>query len=131
VIAQFQMNDAPFTRRHRFQNLAAAILDDLLGHAAGQLPQLPFTPGTISLDVDQEWNPVSHLFADNQAGDVLQGIQGFRLAANQDAEILALHLNHHHGAIFFVLGWSPVGAHLGLDFHFIQELCHHLAGGFG
>jgi len=42
MVTQFEVNETPFGGRHRFENLAAASLDGLVGHAVGQLAQLAF-----------------------------------------------------------------------------------------
>src|SRR5437016_2293359 len=71
MLAQLQVNDAPFSSGHRFKDLALACANGLFSHAAGKLTELAFTAGAVTFHVYHDLYPMAGFFADNERQQVL------------------------------------------------------------
>ena len=87
------MSKAPFIGRHGLKRLFSLGISYLFRDPAGQLADLHLPPLPVALNVNAEGDAVFQFLAQDQAGDVLQGVKCFRPAADQDAEIIALDIH--------------------------------------
>ena len=62
------------------------------------------------------------LFADDQAGDVLESVHGLRAAADQDAEVVAVNFNHNQALVVLICRLYVACGNRCPDPHFIQKL---------
>jgi hypothetical protein len=83
-----QVDDAPFGGGHRLQLDPAAGLDGLLGDAVGDVFQPLDAALAVVADVDEDAELAAAHGTDDQ---VLQGVEGLTLAADQGAAVFALH----------------------------------------
>ena len=77
------MNNPPLRPGHRLQRNFPAALRDLIRHAHRHLAQLPFAAGAITLDIDLDRDPVAVFATNDQAGNILERVQRFRLPPDQ------------------------------------------------
>ena len=95
------MNNAALIGIHGLQADPAAGLHSTVSHSVGQTHQGIFPLGTVVFRV-QRYPSVAFLTTVYfQAGQVLESIQGFATAADEDAQRVTVHL-HEHVAILII-----------------------------
>ncbi len=128
MIAQFQMDNAPLGGGHRLQRHRSPAVHGLLGHAPGQLSQLPLAPGAVAFDVDDNREIVAELLADDQTRDVLQGGERFAAAADEQTQVVAADIDQDRARLLRLIRLPPAAAHPGRQPHARDELPHGVAG---
>jgi len=93
VFAQLNVNDTALICRHWFQYLTFSGFNSLLSHPAGKVSDLLLPALPVAFYIDYHRYGVPYLLTDDQAGDILQGVQSLRLPTDQDAQILAINIH--------------------------------------
>jgi len=89
IFPQFHMNDPSLACRHGFKHLPPAGMDCLIRHPLCQLAQLTLPPRPEPLHINPDPVPSgSARLPMIKLHNVLDGVQGFRSASNQDAQII-------------------------------------------
>ena len=87
------MQDAALIGIHRFEHHAAAALLHLGGHAARQRDQSLLALGAVAFRIERDAAVFLAALVDLKGGQILQGIQRLAAVADQDALIIALHVD--------------------------------------
>ena len=130
VVAQLNVDQPALVGWHRLQYLAAPGFERLVSDSPGKLAKLLLTALAIAFNVEKDEHRVPHLFSDDQAGYILQGIQGFSMPPDQDAQIRTPYVNHDWDSCTAVNIFAKRCLYLGIYTHFLQKLLDSLGGYF-
>ena len=88
LVAQDDVDDAPFIRGHRLEGDDVTRLADLLRDLAGQVDKHLLAPSAIALDVDTERRRLVATLGDDGVDHVLQCGERLAAAPDEDAEFI-------------------------------------------
>ena len=88
VIAQREMNDAAFVRRHRFERDRLLVCLDALTHAFREFAQHALAARAIALDIYRQFHRLIRAMRDEKACDKFQVVKRFAAPTDQYSEIV-------------------------------------------
>ncbi|MBV6466651.1 MAG: hypothetical protein PGMFKBFP_01974 [Anaerolineales bacterium] len=118
---QFHVNDPALGGAHRLQRHAASHLHGLVGHALRHLAQLLFAAGAVAFHVHHELHKLIRPLADDQAGDILKGVERLGVTPDQRAQVAAAHVDADGSAVGLV-AFVEMRRDLRLQSHEMQDL---------
>ena len=114
-LADGGVDDAALVGVHRLHGVGTAGLGDLGAHALGQSDQIALALAAVAGHIQSNLLVIAAQTVGDQTGQVAQGFHGLTAAADQNTQILALHLQHQ-GLILLLGSDGEAGhAHIGGD----------------
>src|SRR5450756_2273399 len=124
MILEVQMDDLALGRRHGLEGDGGALPRDFLRRALGQRRERALAALAIAHGVDDHLAPVATVAVDDDAGDVLQGVDGGAVSTDEEAQIVAADVGLERLA-------DLAGVAVRLDAHELDGGLHELAERLG
>lgn len=123
------MNETAFCRWHRLKGDRLAAATDAIGHSVSKAAQSRFTPLPVALHVNPEGQARTSAAAHEQVQQVLERREGIATPSDENAKILAGHVEHGRDQADAVAGrlrWPRL--HRGVKPHQIKHRLQRFGG---
>ncbi len=122
-VGERDVDDAAVGGGHGFEADAGAVVDGALGHALGEVAQLPLAPLPVLLDVDYDACGAGLALVEDEVGDELERAERFAAPPDEEARVVALDVDHGRLARF---GGADRGR--GVDVERVEEALDDVEG---